>query len=88
MSKKDGNHEIKQASYDLAASFERTNPSEQFRATLLLTFVGMQFSESQIAKAKTREERRRFTDSFNRSRNALAKGIRLLEDYGARSGKR
>jgi hypothetical protein len=49
------NHQIKQSGHDLTACLNRTNPSEQFRATLLLTFVGMQFSNCENSKPGRKE---------------------------------
>ena len=76
--------EFRQLRQQLQATLSRTNPADQFRAQLLLTMVSVSFTASQMEKAQNPKERRRLIDECNRKRNALGKGLRLLEESSSR----
>ncbi|MDY6953103.1 MAG: hypothetical protein SWE60_16465 [Thermodesulfobacteriota bacterium] len=78
--------EFRQLRQELQATLSRTNPTDQFRAQLLLTMVSVSFTASQMEKARNPKERRRLIDEWNRKRNALGEGLRLLEESS--SGRR
>lgn len=78
--------EFRQLGQELQATLSRTNPTDQFRVQLLLTLISVSSTASQMEKAQNPKERRRLIDECNRKRNALGKGLRLLE--ASRSGRR
>ena len=72
---------------DLMASMGQTTPAKEFGATLLMAMVGLHVTEARIRKTQNLEERRRLINEFNRQRNAIEKGIRVLRKSSRESSK-
>ena len=63
---------------DLMAALGQTTPAKEYGATLMMAMVGLHVTEGRIRKTQNFEERRRLINEFNRQRNAIEKGIRVL----------
>jgi hypothetical protein len=69
---------------ELPAVLSRTNPTEEFRAQLLLTMISVSFTAWRMEKTQNPEERRLLIYEGNRRRDAFTKGVRLLQECSAR----
>ena len=69
----------------LMVCFRDTLPSKEFRATILLAMIGIHITADQIKKSRNPEERRRLINEFDRRKNAVEKGIRMLKAQGTGS---
>ena len=79
--------ELMRVRRDLMTSMGQTTPAKEFGATLLMAMVGLHVTEARIRKTQNLEARRRLINEFNRQRNAIEKGIRLLRKSSRESSK-
>lgn len=63
---------------DLAHWLSQTNPTEAFRAKMLVTMLSLNHVAVRIKKTRNAKERRLLLDEFSKRASAIEKGIRLL----------
>lgn len=69
--------EVEEARVKLCTAMQGTLPSKQFGATLMLLLVNLSMAKDRIRTANL-NERRKLINEFDRDRNAIKKGIKLL----------
>lgn len=72
-------NEVEEASAELCTAMRATPPSKQFGPTIMLLLVNLSFTKERIRKANL-NERRELIHEFDRNRQAIEKGLRLLRD--------
>ena len=77
--------QTEQVRQDLAVCLKQTMPARQFRATMILALVGLHMTAARIKKTDNLKERRQLRNEFNRRKDAIEKGVKLLKQ---RKGRR
>ena len=72
------NREVEEARVNLCEAMQTKLPSKQFNATIMLALVQLSLTNERICKATNLQERRELIYEFDKCRNAIRKGIRLL----------
>ncbi|VBB44969.1 hypothetical protein TRIP_B350134 [uncultured Desulfatiglans sp.] len=72
--------EMEDTRCEVAAAMAETVPSKEFRAAVILAVIHLGLVESKIHKTTNLEERRTRINEFNRVKNAIEKGIGLLQN--------
>ena len=70
--------EVEEARVNLCEAMQATLPSKQFSATIMLALVNLSLTKERISKTTNHNERRKLIHEFDKCRNAIQKGIRLL----------
>ena len=72
------NNEVEETRRYLSAAMQATLPSKQFNATIMLALVNLSLTKERIRKTTDLQERRKLIHEFDKCRNAIQKGIKLL----------
>ncbi len=80
------NNEVEEARVNLCKAMQATLPSKQFSATIMLVLVQLSLIKERIRKRQNLQQRRELIREFDKCRNALQKGIRLLGKGSLRTG--
>jgi|GEM_PF-3972849 len=72
------NNEVEKARVNLCKAMQATPPSKQFSATIMLALVNLSLIKERIRRTANLNERRELIREFDKCRNAIRKGIRLL----------
>lgn len=72
--------EMEDTRLEVASAMAETTPSKEFGAAVILAVIHLGLVESEIRKTTTLEERRTRINEFNRVKNAIEKGIGLLQN--------
>ena len=72
------NNEVEETRRYLSAAMQATLPSKQFSVTIVLALVQLSLTKERIRKTTNLQERRELIHEFDRTRNAIQKGIKLL----------
>lgn len=72
--------ELENARREATKVMGETMPSKEFGTSLILAVIHLGLIESRIVKTTNLEERRTKINEFNRAKNAIEKGIRLLQN--------
>ena len=75
---RDFGKEVEEARVNLCEAMQATLPSKQFNATIMLALVNLSLTKERIHKTTNLQERRKLINEFDKCRNAIRKGIRLL----------
>jgi hypothetical protein len=75
---RDLNNEIQRLTMDMEVVFQKTRPTEIFRATMILASVHLGIIAERSDKSQDSEERRRFIDEYDRQKESIRKGIQML----------
>ena len=70
--------EVEEARVNLCEAMQTTLPSKQFNATIMLALVHLSLTKERIHKTTNLLARRKLINEFDKCRNAIRKGIRLL----------
>ena len=70
--------EVEEARVNLCEAMQATLPSKQFNATIMLSLVHLSLINERIRGTADLNERRELIHEFDKCRNAIKKGIRLL----------
>lgn len=70
--------EVEETRRCLSTAMQTTPPSKQFSATIMLALVQLSLTKERIRKTTNLQERRKPINEFDKCRNAIQKGIRLL----------
>ena len=70
--------EVEVVRVNLCEAMQATLPSKQFNATIMLALVNLSLTKERIHKTTNLQERRKLINEFDKCRNAIRKGIRLL----------
>lgn len=62
----------------LMQCFQRTFPSKQFRAEMMLGVISLELTLKQLSRARDLGERRKLTQEFDHGLEVIGHGIRLL----------
>ena len=71
--------EVEEARVELCTAMQATLLSRQFSATLMLLLVNLSLTKERMRTANL-NERRKLINEFDRNRNAIQKGTRLLRN--------
>ena len=74
------NNEVEETRRCLSAAMQATLPSKQFSATIVLALVQLSLTKERIRRTVNLNERRKLINEFDRTRNAIKKGIKLLRN--------
>jgi hypothetical protein len=72
------NNEVEETRRCLSTAMQATLPSKQFSATIMLALVQLSLTKERIRKTTNLQERGGLIREFDKCRNAIQKGIRLL----------
>ena len=72
--------EVEKVRAKLCAELRETLPSRQFSATITLALVDLTRTKERIRQTAHLNERRKLIHEFDRNRQAIEKGLRLLRD--------
>jgi hypothetical protein len=75
---RDLDNEIQNLTRDLQVGFEKANPSQQFRATIILAVISLHALVEMARNSKDQNERRRLINEFQRKKGTLEKWTQLL----------
>ena len=71
-------NEVEETRRCLSTAMQKTPPSKQFSATIMLALVQLSLAKERIRKTTNLQEKRELIYEFDKCRKAIQKGIRLL----------
>ena len=71
--------EVDELRQGLEAEFKVARPTEDFRASMILTTVRMRVLAEQFKKSQNPKERRELINEYEKQRGSIEKGIQMLQ---------
>jgi len=75
---RDLENEVKELRQDIGFGFQRTRPTENFCAHLILATVQLGLIANRFKKSQSLTERRKLIHEYDRQKKTIQKGIQML----------
>ena len=70
--------ELRSLQHGLCQVFQRTFPSKQFQAELMLGVISLELTLQELSRTRDLEERRRLKNEFDQGISAIRQGLKIL----------